>query len=366
MARALKALIDGAALEHNLNCAKAHAPHCLVMAMVKANGYGHGIVNVAKALHAADAFGVACIEEAVQLVEAGIQKSVVLMEGFFEHTELPEISAMNVQVVIHHEDHVHALRLFTKPVTVWIKINTGMHRLGFPGHALASVLEMLYTLPHIKIAGILTHFARADELDCPETSLQTERFIQALIPIQQAMGLSLANSAGILGWPNCSNLKHLNPLYTPWVRPGLMLYGASPFVGRIGLEDGLKPAMTLVSQLIAIQKVNKGGAVGYGGLFIAKHDMEIGVIAVGYGDGYPRMMPTGTPILVKGLRVPLVGRLSMDMLTVDLSLVPHAKVGDEVQLWGPNLPVEEIAKSAGTTAYELLTGLSTRVPVKMI
>jgi alanine racemase len=366
MARALKALIDGAALQHNLNRVKACAPHCLIMAMLKANGYGHGIVNVAKALHGADAYGVACIEEAVQLVEAGITKPVVLMEGFFEPNELPQISAMNVQVVIHHAHHVRALRLFHGPITVWIKINTGMHRLGFPGDALESVLETLYTLPHIKIAGILTHFARADEWDSPETVLQTERFIQALIPIHQVMGISLANSAGILAWPDCVNLKRLNALYVPWVRPGLMLYGASPFAGRIGQEEGLKPAMTLVSKLIAIQKVSKGGAVGYGGIFIAKQDMQIGVIAVGYGDGYPRLMPTGTPVLLKGVRVPLVGRVSMDMLTVDLSLVPDAEVGDPVQLWGPELPVEEVASSLGTTAYELLTGLSSRVPVEWV
>lgn len=374
MARALKALIDCGALKHNLRRVKEQAPGCLIMAMVKANGYGHGIVTVAKVLMEADAYGVACIEEATQLVNAGIQKPIVLMEGFFEKSELPDIVAMNMQAVVHSDYQIQALESFCQkflaypifqPIKVWIKINTGMHRLGFPPEVLISVIERLCALPSIHIVGVLTHFASADELENPETQVQTKRFMQALKPIDQAMGISLSNSAGILGWMASIQTTFANTSYIPWVRPGLMLYGASPFSGRIGQQEGLKPVMTLVSKLIAIQCVKKGGAVGYGGTYIAEKDCRIGVVAVGYGDGYPRVMPTGTPVLVKGVRVPLVGRVSMDMLTVDLSLVNDSNVGDPVQLWGPELPVEEVAVWVNTTAYELLTSLSARVPCEV-
>lgn len=365
MARALKALIDCAALRHNLNRVKAAAPGCAVMAMVKANGYGHGIVTVAKSLETADAYGVACIEEATQLIQAGITKPIVLMEGFFEAAELPDIWAMNLQLVIHHEKHLKELQNFHatgRQISVWIKINTGMNRLGFPVSDFQGVLDRVQSLAHVKVVGILTHFARADELTHPETTLQISRFIQALKAVHQTVVLSVANSAGILGWPDCLKPVLLDFPYTVWVRPGLILYGASPFEGRIGAEEGLKPVMTLASELIAIQRVRAGEAVGYGGTYTAPKDSFVGIVAIGYGDGYPRLMPTGTPVLVNGVRVPLVGRVSMDMLSVDLSLLSKAKIGDPVQLWGPELPVEEIAARAGTTAYELLTGLSSRVP----
>lgn len=372
MARALKAFIDCTALRHNLKRVKESAPGCLIMAMLKANGYGHGIVLVAKALAEADAFGVACIEEAIQLFKAGIQKPIVLMEGFFEKNELPDIDAMNLQMVVHNDYHIRALENFcqetylSSPLKVWIKINTGMHRLGFHPTDLVSVFRRLHALPNIDIVGVLTHFASADELENPETCLQTERLMAALEPMDYPMGLSLSNSAGILGWKASLKFAFANPLYTPWVRPGLMLYGASPFAGRIGAQEGLKPVMSLMSKLIAIQTVPKGGAVGYGGTYVAEKDCRIGVVAIGYGDGYPRLMPTGTPLLVKGIRVPLVGRVSMDMLTVELSSVTDAKVGDPVQLWGPELPVEEIAARMNTTAYELLTCLSSRVPCEAL
>lgn len=374
MARALKAVIDCCALTHNLHRVKERAPGCGIMAMVKANGYGHGIVTVAKALADADAYGVACIEEATQLFQAGIQKPIVLMEGFFETNELPDVFAMKLHLVVHHEKHLQELEMFCKSrataslhreehqIPVWIKIDTGMHRLGFPSAALQSVMEALENIPSVKIVGVLTHFSRADELGHAETQQQTNRFAQTLKTVRKKLNISLANSAGILGWSSCLTIESIHGLYTPWVRPGIMLYGVSPFLGRTGKDEGLKPVMTLSSKLIAIQTVPKGDAVGYGGTYVVQQDSLIGIVAVGYGDGYPRLMPTGTPVLVNGVRVPLVGRVSMDMLSVDLSSLPNSKVGDLVQLWGPELPVEEIAVSMGTTAYELLTGLSTRVP----
>lgn len=368
MSRALKALIDSAALKHNLNRVKEGAPGCAVMCMVKANGYGHGIVAVAKSLNTADAFGVASIEEALQLRRAGITQPIVLMEGFFEAEELPDIEAMDLQIVVHHEKHLRDLQDFCNvqyPISVWIKVNTGMHRLGFSIPEFLFVLERLQSLAQVNVVGILTHFARADELKESLTLLQIERFMCVLQPIRQKMNLSLANSAGILGWPSSFNLGTQGFCYQTWVRPGLMLYGASPFEGRIGCDEGLKPAMTLVSKLIAIQDVRRGEAVGYGGAYVASQDLRVGIVAAGYGDGYPRTMPTGTPVWVNGVRVPLVGRVSMDMLSVDLSLLPNATIGDSVQLWGPLLPVEEIASSVGTTAYELLTGLSNRVPCEI-
>jgi alanine racemase len=233
---------------------------------------------------------------------------------------------------------------------VWIKINTGMHRLGFPVAITEKIWQSVSRLPGVTLEGIMTHFARADELKCPKTKKQMDLFFTA---IQGLPGKhSLANSAGILGWPES---------HGDWVRPGLMLYGASPFEGRVGEEEGLKPVMTLSSEIIAIQNPKAGEEIGYGGEFICQKDMRIGVVAVGYGDGYPRLAPLGTPILVNGHLVPLIGRVSMDMITVDLSQYVNAKVGDYVELWGPNLPVEKVAATIGTSAYELLTGLSTRV-----
>ena len=358
MGRALKAVINRKALELNFNKVREIAPNQKILAMVKANGYGHGIVNVARALKTADAFGVACIEEALELRQAGISQRIVLMEGFFNRDEeLPEISRLNLEPVIHHRGHIEALAQETghPPFSVWVKINTGMHRLGFSVEEVPSIWQALSSLPSIRIEGFLTHFSKADEREDPHTQLQITRFFQAVDHLPGVK--SLANSAAILGWHDS---------HADWVRPGVMLYGVSPFVGRCGKEEGLQPVMTLRSELIAIQSLKKGEAVGYGGTYVCPQDTRIGIGAVGYGDGYPRLAPTGTPVLVQGKQVPLVGRVSMDMMTVDLSTQPQAKVGSPVQLWGADLPVEQVAAAIGTTAYELLTGLSTRVPFEII
>jgi len=358
MGRALKAVVNCNALELNLKKVREIAPNRKILAMVKANGYGHGIVNVAKALKAADAFGVACIEEACELRRAGISQRIVLMEGFFDwNEELSEITRLNLEPVIHHKGHIEALsqEVGYPPFSVWIKINTGMHRLGFPIEEVSVIWRTLSSLPFIKIEGFLTHFSKADDINDPHTQVQMDRFFQTVADLPGAK--SLANSAAILGW---------HTSHADWVRPGIMLYGVSPFAERCGLEEGLQPVMTLQSQLIAIQPLREGEAVGYGGAYVCSKDTRIGVVAVGYGDGYPRLAPSGTPVLVNGKQVPLVGRVSMDMITVDLSTQPTAKVGDPVQLWGPDLPVEKVASAIGTTAYELLTGLSTRVPFQII
>lgn len=360
MARALKACINGVALKNNLAKTRQITKGKRVLAMIKANGYGHGIVTVARMLQTADAFGVACIEEAVELRQANIPNRIVLMEGFFDaKTELPDIIRLNLEPVIHHQGHIEALQTLLKNnlknsnlqnLRIWIKINTGMHRLGFPIEQTEVVWKALSNLPGLTLEGLLTHFAKADETKDPMTEQQRAQFFQATKGLPGTR--SLANSAGILAWP---------ATHGDWVRPGIMLFGVSPFEGRTGLDEGLQPVMTLRSELIAIQSVKKGDSVGYGGAFVCPDDMRIGVVAVGYGDGYPRLAPYGTPVLVNGKRVPLVGRVSMDMITVDLSTQPDAKVGDAVQLWGPDLPVETVAAAIGTTAYELLTGLSTRV-----
>ncbi len=356
MARALKAFINSFALHRNLVKVREITQNKKVLAMIKANGYGHGIVNVAKSLQEADAFGVACIEEAVELREAGIQNRIVLMEGFFDaEAELPEIFRLNLEPVVHHESHIGALASCENPLRIWLKINTGMNRLGFPVDLVHPIRAKIAENPALSIAGYLTHFAKADEVDNPFTQRQIEKFEATIQHLPEEK--SLANSAAILAVKNS---------HGDWVRPGIMLYGVSPFPKRHGALEGLIPVMSLRSALIAIQSLAKGEIVGYGGDFVCPHAMRIGVVAVGYGDGYPRLAPTGTPILVNGKRTVLVGRVSMDMVAVDLNAQPEAKVGDIVELWGEKLPVETVAEAIGTTAYELLTGLSTRVPLEII
>ena len=370
MGRMLKAVIDCTALKENLETVRKIAKHQKVIAMVKANGYGHGLITAARALQSADALGVACIEEAIILRENGIKNRIVLMEGFFNaQLELPEIIRLNLEPVLHHEFQVESLISYFKnsgalksdcnerslflPLKIWLKLNTGMNRLGFFSEDFLAALHELAPLEEsniLQIEGYLTHFSAADQQERPETALQIQAFFSQVKALPGAK--SLANSAGILGWPES---------HADWVRPGIMLYGISPFPERIGVNEGLKPVMSLSSELISIQPLKKGDAVGYGGSFIAKEDMRIGVVAIGYGDGYPRLATFGTPVLVNGKPTILVGRVSMDMITVDLTLVQDAKVGDAVELWGKSLPAEIVANAIGTSAYELLTGLTERV-----
>ncbi len=355
MTRPARALIDLKALRANLQRVRAAAPGTRVLAIIKANGYGHGIIRVAESLHEADAFGVACLEEGILLREAGIAHPIVLLEGFFEAAELPEIARNHLSVVIHHEQQLRLLEKATlaRPLSAWLKIDTGMHRLGFPAAQAAAAFERLRAcrnvVPRIRL---MTHFANADDRDDPRTEQQLALFRQAVgdLPGER----SLANSGGILGWPHS---------HADWVRPGIMLYGASPFTGSTGADEGLQPVMTLSSRLIAVNPLRKGDPVAYGGAFVCPEDMPVGVVGIGYGDGYPRGIAAGTPVWLRGRRVPIIGRVSMDMICIDLRGIPGAAIGDEVELWGRHLPVEEIARCASTIAWDLLCGITQRVAI---
>jgi alanine racemase len=348
-----RAVIQLQALQHNLMRVKEHAPHAKVLAMIKANAYGHGLLPVAEALSQADALGVARLNEAIALRQAGIQKEIVLMGGFQRATDLPLIAQLQLSVVIHHEYQLDLLATqpLSQPIFVWLKIDTGMHRLGFPLSAAAIAWQRLSAMPHVvQPVGMMTHFANADDPAHPATATQ------------------LANFHAVTGqWPGPRNLAcsgaiiSIPATHSDWVRPGIMLYGISPFAEQTGVELGLRAAMTLQSELIAVQQLKKGDAVSYGGLWTCPEDMPVGAVAMGYGDGYPRHAPSGTPLLVRDRLCTLIGRVSMDLIMVDLRPCADARVGDPVTLWGEMLPVETIAKQAGTISYELVCGVAPRV-----
>jgi alanine racemase len=353
MARPARARLDAQALLHNLRQVRRRAPRARVMAVIKANGYGHGLTWVAATLAEVDAFAVASTEEGLALRAAGVNRPIVLLEGFFNADELAPLQSQRLSPVIHSD---HQLRLLEAdaaraPSSVWIKLDTGMHRVGFAPEALAAVLKRLRKIPAIREIRLLTHFANADDAADSATRAQIESFRSCV----SGLGLetSLANSAGIVAWPDS---------HADWVRPGIMLYGASPLLGQRAHELDLKPVMTFESALIAVHPRRRGEAVGYGGDFVCPEDMPVGVAAVGYGDGYPRHAAAGTPVLVNGSRVPLIGRVSMDMITLDLRRQPAACVGDPVVLWGEGLPVDEVAAHAGTISYELLCQVTERIP----
>lgn len=357
MSRPTYMKIDLTALKSNLERVRQLAPKRSVIAMVKANAYGHGIVRVAHALSSADALGVASLEEGLMLREAGITQPIVLIEGLFNADEIAEAAKHHFTLVVHHRPHVTMLEKakVEQPFKVWLKVNTGMHRLGIDPAEVDTIYHQLMAMPAVdKPIGLMTHFAEADLLASAATSTQLARFNQ--FAVQFPGPRSLANSAAILAWPDS---------HGDWVRPGLMLYGASPFADKTGLELGLHPVMTLWSRLIAVNPIKKGGKVGYGGTWTAPDDRLIGVVGVGYGDGYPQFAQNGTPVLVNGIECPLVGRVSMDMLTVDLNQQPQAKTGDPVVLWGEGLPVERVAKASNTSAYEMLTRMTPRPKIEV-
>ncbi len=360
MDRMLRARIDAAALRHNLRRIRAAAPRSRVMAVIKANAYGHGLVPTALALAEADAFAVARLEEALQLRSAGVDRPVVLLEGVFSAEQLAEAARHRFELVVHDplqlallEGHAGAHRF-----TLWLKVDTGMNRLGFRPEEVPQAWERLRRLsvPALEIR-LLTHLARADELDCAMTREQVARF-EALLPraVGAAAVTSIGNSAGTLGWPQARG---------DWVRPGVALYGVSPFADRIGTQLGLRPAMTLETTVIATKRVPAGETVGYGGTWRATRETRLAILAAGYGDGVPRHLESGAPVLLGGREVPLAGRVSMDMIAVDVTAVPGIEVGSVAQLWGPALPVERVAAWAGTIAYELLCGVSQRVPLEL-
>lgn len=358
MSRPTYMKIDLAALQYNYERVRELASGRSVIAMVKANAYGHGIVRVAHALSMVDALGVASLEEGLILRDAGITKPIVLAEGLFSAEEIVEAARQHFTLVVHHLPHVEMLEKakVEQPFFVWLKINTGMHRLGFDPSQFQTIYQRLLAAPAVKKPiGLMTHFAEADLEDSDATQQQLAIFNQ--VTMNKIGPRSLANSAAIIAWP---------ATHGDWVRPGLMLYGASPFSGKSGPEHQLKPVMTLWSRLIALTRVEKGGRVGYGGTWTAPEDMTVGVVGVGYGDGYPQFAQNGTPILVNGVECPLIGRVSMDMLTVDLRNQPQAQVGDPVILWGEGLPVERVAAMSRTSAYEILTRMTPRPKIEVI
>jgi alanine racemase len=353
MSRPLRAVIHTQSLQHNLQRVREFAPSSKVMAVIKADGYGHGIATVANSLKDADSLAVASIDEAVQIREAVPDSPpICLLEGVFRIDELNEVFDSGFSLVLHNEDQVRYLEgsQTDKPVPVWLKIDTGMNRLGIDIQSLEDFYQRLQSCSAVSQIGLMTHFACADDAQNQMTSSQLQLFGQAIEGMTAER--SAANSAGIAQWPD----SHFE-----WVRPGIMLYGSSPVPHQSASELGLKPVMSLESELVALHSVKKGDSVGYGAIWIAERDTTIGVVACGYGDGYPRHARSGTPILVNNQRQPLVGRVSMDMITVDLGDQPRAKIGDPVVLWGETLSVDEIAASAETISYELLCQVTRRV-----
>lgn len=353
MTRATRALIDLAALRHNFQLARKTAPASRLMAVIKANAYGHGVIPVARALEdSADAFAVANLHEGLQLREGGCRLPIVLLQGCQTGEEFALAARLGLQPVIHQAEQIGLLASAHLPesLSLWLKLDTGMHRLGVSLEDFHKLHQRLSALASATAVNLMTHFANADERDDPLTDTQIRRFKATTGQLPGAR--SLANSAGLLAWPAS---------HADWVRPGIMLYGISPFRGVLPDELGLRPVMSLRSRLLAVNHYRRGTAIGYGGRYVCEEDMPIGVVGIGYGDGYPRHAPDGTPVLVNGQRVPLAGRVSMDMLTVDLRRQPQAAAGDEVILWGADLPVDEVAQQAGTIGYELVCRLTRRV-----
>jgi alanine racemase len=352
--RPARALINPDALRHNFLAAARLAPLAKVMAVVKANGYGHGLVWTAKTLDQADAFGVASAEDGIQLRDAGVEKPIVMLEGFFHSDELPVLNQYRLDTVVHHWSQLWDLEHTSgleQPIDVWVKVDTGMHRIGFETAALDDVVRRLKVCMSAGRVRVMSHFPTADNRFDAGTPQQIKLFDSLTLNLN--VERSLANSAGIVNWPSS---------HYEWVRPGIMLYGATPMIGMSAADLGLRPVMTLASELISVNPRRKGEAIGYGGDWACPEDMPVGVVAIGYGDGYPRHAPAGTPVLVNGQRVPVIGRVSMDMVTVDLRIQPEARVGDPVVLWGEGLPVDEIAQKSGTIGYELLCCVTARVP----
>ncbi len=348
--RPLLATIHLDPLRHNLRMAKSLAPAAKAMAVVKANGYGHGLLRAASSLSEADGFAVLGVDEGIALREAGYEQVILLLEGVFEAEELSAAARHRLAVVVHCEDQLLMLEALRgeKPVDVFLKVNTGMNRLGVPVGRFWSFYDRLRACGSVGQLSLMTHFATADE--AAGVTEQFERFDELTREISAPR--SMANSAALLRYPQT---------HADWVRPGIMLYGATPFGDRSAADLGLKPAMTLSSAIIAVQNVPSGQGIGYGHCFTAERPTRVGIVACGYADGYPRHAPTGTPIAVAGRMTRTLGRVSMDMLFADLTDIPDADIGSPVELWGAQVPVDEVAKAAGTVGYELLCALAPRV-----
>ena len=354
MPRPLLATIHTAALANNLAVARRHAPNSKVWAVVKANAYGHGLARAFPGLRATDGFGLLDLEEAAKLRELGWAGPILLLEGFFRPTDIDVIDRYSLTTTVHCDEQLRMLEMarLSKPVNIQLKMNTGMNRLGYTPEKFRAAWERARACPGVGQIALMTHFADADgERGIEEQLAAFERGAEGI-----AGARSLANSAATLWHPGA---------HFDWVRPGIILYGASPSGVTAAIEGtGLQPAMTLASELIAVQTLSAGQTVGYGSAFSAPGPMRIGVVACGNADGYPRCAPDGTPIVVDGIRTRVIGRVSMDMLTVDLTPCPAANVGSRVELWGAQVPIDDVARACGTIGYELMCAVAQRVPVR--
>ena len=350
--RPVSATIDLPALTHNLAAARRHAPRSSVFAVIKANAYGHGLMRTARALSDADGYALVELDAAVRLREAGYQQHIALLEGHFETRELAVMVEHRLTTVVHSLEQLDMLEALPaeSALGVMLKLNTGMNRLGLEPPDFARALHRLQSHPGVGSITLMTHFANAD--DSRGIAVELEAFERTVGGTR--LPRSFANSATVLRYPEA---------HGDWIRPGIMLYGCSPFPESVGAGLGLKPAMTLASEVIAVREIGRGESVGYGSVFTAESTTRLGIVACGYADGYPRHAPTGTPVLVDGRLTRTLGRVSMDMLCVDLSALPQARVGTHVVLWGEGNPVEHVAESAGTVGYELLCALAPRVRI---
>jgi alanine racemase len=353
MSRSATATIHLGALRENLLRIRSITPQSRVMAVVKADGYGHGLERVARALSGADAFGVASIADGQRLRAAGIAHRIVVLSGIDEAGDLPEVRRLGLDIVVHHAAQLELIALDRdpRPLRVWLKIDTGMHRLGIAPDRAQVMYSALLALPQVaRDIVLMSHFSSSDELGSAKTPLQLERFQLAVDVLSGTR--SIANSAATVGYADAQ---------LDWVRVGGLLYGLSVVAGKSAADLGFRPAMSLSSKLIAINRVAKGEFVGYGETWQCPEDMNIGVVAMGYGDGYPRSAPADTAVLLNGRRASIVGRVSMDLMTIDLRAHPEARINDRVLLWGPELPVELLAEAVGTISYELTCGVTRRV-----
>ena len=350
MPRPIRATISAGALAHNLRVARSHAGEAKVWAVVKANAYGHGLERAARALAGADGFAVLDFQEAARLRLAQVDRPILMLEGLFKPQDAELLAKYSLTPVIHRADQLEMLRAAAAPLDVYLKVNSGMNRLGFGVEGLGAAVSALRALPQVRSVTMMTHFADADGASGVRAQLEWFRDLTKDFPGPR----SLANSAALVRFPEARG---------DWVRPGIMLYGCSPFADRDAASLGLKPAMTLGSEIIATQHLHPGERIGYGFSYEAVGEMTIGVVACGYADGYPRAAPAGTPVLVNGRRARIVGRVSMDMITVDISGMADAGIGSPVTLWGEGLSADEVGAAAGTLSYELLCALAPRVPV---
>jgi alanine racemase len=353
MPRPIRATISASALAHNLTVARRHAGHAKVWAVIKANAYGHGLERAAHAFDAADGYAVLDFQEAARLRVAGVTKPILMLEGFFKPVDLPLLHKYSLTPVIHNPEQVEMLKRtpLAGEVDVYLKANSGMNRLGFGVDGLRPAYNALRMHAQVRNITLMTHFADAEGPG--GIKAQLDWFNELTRPFE-AGATSLANSGALMRFPEARG---------DWVRPGIMLYGCSPFADRSAESLDLRPAMTLTSEIIATQHLQPGERVGYGFTYEAVGEMTIGIVACGYADGYPRHAPSGTPVLVNGKRARIVGRVSMDMLSVDISDLPEAYIGTPVTLWGEGLSADEVAAACGTLSYELLVKLTARVPV---